>query len=127
MRGVVSLASALAIPLTLNTGEPFPHRNMILFITFVVILVTLVFQGLTLPIFLRVLKVEEVDEHIPEDEQIESIRLQLAKDCVSFLNDKYSSEMSQFETISRIKEQLERSINATERMLEQSQKKRLHQ
>jgi CPA1 family monovalent cation:H+ antiporter len=123
MRGVVSLASALAIPLTLNTGEAFPHRNMILFITFVVILVTLVFQGLTLPLFLKWLKIEETDERVPEDEQIESIRLQLARDCVNYLNDTYDREMNQFETIARIKEQLERSIRATERtLIEQSQK-----
>ncbi|SFM59585.1 monovalent cation:H+ antiporter, CPA1 family [Algoriella xinjiangensis] len=48
MRGVVSLAAALSIPLKLN-GEPFPYRNLILFVTFVVILLTLVIQGLTLP------------------------------------------------------------------------------
>jgi len=123
MRGVVSLASALAIPLTLNTGEAFPHRNMILFITFVVILVTLVFQGLTLPLFLKWLKIEETEERVPEDEQIESIRLQLARDCVAYLDEKYGREMNQFETIARIKEQLERSIRATEHtLIEQSQK-----
>ncbi|CAN5548891.1 hypothetical protein BH10BAC2_BH10BAC2_39600 [soil metagenome] len=50
MRGVVSLASALAVPLTLNDKiTAFPHRNLILFITFVVILFTLVLQGLSLP------------------------------------------------------------------------------
>ena len=49
MRGVVSLASALAIPLTLADGTHFPHRSMILFITFIVILVTLILQGLSLP------------------------------------------------------------------------------
>ena len=48
MRGVVSLAAALSIPLQLN-GAPFPCRNLILFVTFVVILLTLVIQGLTLP------------------------------------------------------------------------------
>ena len=48
MRGVVSLAAALSIPLQLN-GEPYPHRNLILFITFEAILLTLVVQGLTLP------------------------------------------------------------------------------
>lgn len=123
MRGVVSLASALAIPLTLNTGEAFPHRNMILFITFIVILVTLIFQGLTLPLFLKWLKIEEIDEGLPEEDQIESIRLQLARECVEHLDEKYSNEMSQFETIARIKEQLERSIRATERtLLEQTQK-----
>jgi len=123
MRGVVSLASALAIPLTLNTGEPFPHRNMILFITFIVILVTLVFQGLTLPLFLSWLKIEEMDERIPEEEQIESIRLQLARECITYLDTKYSDEMERFETIARIKEQMERSIRATERkLIEQTQK-----
>ncbi|HKG07152.1 MAG TPA: Na+/H+ antiporter [Pedobacter sp.] len=127
MRGVVSLASALAIPLTLNTGEPFPHRNVILFITFVVILITLVFQGLTLPLFLKWLKIEEMDGQMPEEEQIESIRLQLAKECVVYLDNKYSDEMNQFETIARIKEQLERSIRATERkQIEQIQKEEVN-
>lgn len=53
MRGVVSLAAALAIPVALDDGTPFPHRNLILFITFVVILLTLVVQGLTLPFLIR--------------------------------------------------------------------------
>lgn len=53
MRGVVSLAAALSIPLTLADGTPFPQRNLILFITFVVILLTLVVQGLTLPVLLK--------------------------------------------------------------------------
>jgi CPA1 family monovalent cation:H+ antiporter len=48
MRGVVSLAAALALPLTLPHGAPFPHRDVILLITFVVIFCTLVVQGLTL-------------------------------------------------------------------------------
>ena len=46
MRGVVSLAAALAIPIALPGGEGLPHRNLILCITFIVILITLVFQGL---------------------------------------------------------------------------------
>jgi CPA1 family monovalent cation:H+ antiporter len=49
VRGVVSLAAALAIPFALNNGEPFPHRDLILFITFGVIIITLVGQGLMLP------------------------------------------------------------------------------
>ncbi len=55
VRGVVSLAAALAIPLTLADGKPFPDRDLILFLTFVVILVTLVGQGLTLPAVIRAL------------------------------------------------------------------------
>lgn len=53
MRGVVSLAAALSIPIALENGAGFPQRNLILFITFIVILVTLVLQGLTLPVFIR--------------------------------------------------------------------------
>jgi CPA1 family monovalent cation:H+ antiporter len=53
MRGVVSLAAALAIPLALPDGSPFPQRSLILFITFVAILLTLVVQGLTLPWVIR--------------------------------------------------------------------------
>jgi len=55
MRGVVSLAAALALPTVLKDGSPFPHRNMIVFLTFCVILVTLVLQGLTLPPLIRLL------------------------------------------------------------------------
>ena len=53
VRGVVSLAAALAIPLTLSNGAPFPQRGLILFITFGVIIVTLVGQGLMLPLVMR--------------------------------------------------------------------------
>jgi CPA1 family monovalent cation:H+ antiporter len=55
VRGVVSLAAALAIPFATSGGQPFPHRNLILFLTFAVILVTLVGQGLALPSVIRVL------------------------------------------------------------------------
>lgn len=53
VRGVVSLAAAIAIPLTVASGEPFPHRTLIIFVTFGVILFTLVAQGLTLPMVVR--------------------------------------------------------------------------
>ncbi|MCR6722632.1 MAG: Na+/H+ antiporter [Chitinophagaceae bacterium] len=53
MRGVVSLAAALSIPVTMSDGSEFPQRNLILFITFGVILLTLVIQGLTLPVLIR--------------------------------------------------------------------------
>ncbi len=115
MRGVVSLASALAIPLTLDNGEAFPLRDLILFITFIVILITLVFQGLTLPLILRWFKMEEIDEVRPVDEQIETIRLELAKVSVEYLDHNYAEQMEQYETIARIKEQLQRSIHVTEK------------
>ncbi|MBL7720191.1 MAG: Na+/H+ antiporter [Flavipsychrobacter sp.] len=65
MRGVVSLAAALSIPRTLADGTPFPGRNLILFITFVVILLTLVIQGLTLPYFIRKIPILHDDEEVP--------------------------------------------------------------
>jgi monovalent cation/hydrogen antiporter len=56
MRGVVSLAAALALPAVLVDGSPFPHRNAIVFLTFCVIVVTLVLQGITLPPLIRALR-----------------------------------------------------------------------
>ena len=53
MRGVVSLAAALALPRVLPDGTPFPHRDLLIFLTFSVILATLVGQGLTLPLIIR--------------------------------------------------------------------------
>jgi monovalent cation/hydrogen antiporter len=53
IRGVVSLAAALAIPLITQSGAPFPYRDLILFVTFGVIVVTLVGQGLLLPAVVR--------------------------------------------------------------------------
>jgi CPA1 family monovalent cation:H+ antiporter len=58
LRGAVSLAAALAIPIVLPNGERFPHRDMIIFITFTVILVTLVAGGLTLPSIVKALRIE---------------------------------------------------------------------
>lgn len=55
MRGVVALAAAISLPQALANGFPFPHRNLIVFLTFSVILVTLVLQGLTLPPLIRAL------------------------------------------------------------------------
>ncbi len=55
VRGIVSLAAALAIPFTTQSGAPFPFRDLILFLTFCVILITLVGQGLLLPFIIRAL------------------------------------------------------------------------
>jgi monovalent cation/hydrogen antiporter len=68
VRGVVSLAAALAIPLTLASGAPFPNRDLILFITFGVILLTLVGLGLTLPLVIRWLKLGHDRETEEEQE-----------------------------------------------------------
>lgn len=56
MRGVVSLAIAFSIPLTVHGGEPFPERNLVLFLTFTTVIGTLVVQGVSLPPLIRLLK-----------------------------------------------------------------------
>jgi CPA1 family monovalent cation:H+ antiporter len=67
MRGAVSLAAALAIPLHTDSGAPFPGRELIVFLAFAVIFVTLVFQGLTLPPLIRLLGVEDDGREAKEE------------------------------------------------------------
>ena len=59
MRGAVSLAAALALPLTTDAGDAFPNRELIIFLTFGVILVSLVVQGLSFPALLKLLGLED--------------------------------------------------------------------
>ena len=73
MRGAVSLAAALALPLQTNDGAPLPGRDLILFITFGLILVTVVGQGLTLPVLIRKLGVQDDGS----DEEAEEVRARL--------------------------------------------------
>jgi Na+/H+ antiporter len=68
VRGVVSLAAALAIPLTIASGAPFPDRDLILFITFGIIVITLVGQGLLLPSVVRWL---DLGRHAAEEQERE--------------------------------------------------------
>ena len=62
MRGAVSLAAALAVPMTIQGGDPFPRRDLILFLTFSVILATLVLQGLTLGPLVGALRLRDDDD-----------------------------------------------------------------
>ena len=75
MRGVLALAAAISLPQTLDNGQPFPEREVIIFLTFCVILVTLVLQGLTLPMLIRKLGLAQ-EELQPAEEQ-EARRLML--------------------------------------------------
>ena len=74
MRGVISLAAAIALPQTLANGDPFTQRNMIVFLTFSVILVTLVLQGLTLPPLIRGLGLAGASAPAANPEEIEARR-----------------------------------------------------
>ncbi|HEY9432047.1 MAG TPA: Na+/H+ antiporter [Blastocatellia bacterium] len=69
MRGVISLAAAIALPHTLAPGEPFAQRQLIIFLAFSVILVTLVLQGLTLPPLIRALGLAGATSRNTEEEE----------------------------------------------------------
>ena len=78
MRGVVSLAAAIALPATLANGAPFTQRNLIVFLTFSVILVTLVLQGLTLPPLVRALGLAGTAGRNSEEEEARRTILEAA-------------------------------------------------
>lgn len=93
MRGVVSLAAALSIPVELSDGTAFPQRNIILLITFVVILSTLLLQGLTLPYLIEKIKMPNMDGNQPEEEVDMLIRKQLAEYALQHLKDNYADQL----------------------------------
>lgn len=94
MRGVVSLAAALSIPLLDANGAAFPYRSLILFITFIVILVTLVFQGITLAFIIRKIKPEDKFNTIPENRQEIIIRKKLASESLKYLDEKFGEKIT---------------------------------
>jgi Na+/H+ antiporter len=93
MRGVVSLASALSIPLMLSAGRPFPHRDLILFITYVVIIVTLVFQGLTLPWVISKIQPETFPGDKPDGQQLSEIETELFTSALKQIDEKYKDDV----------------------------------
>ena len=78
MRGVLALAAALSLPEKLADGTVFPQRNLIIFMTFCVILVTLVLQGLTLPPLIRALSLAGVTGHRHEEEEARRAMIEAA-------------------------------------------------
>src|SRR6266851_1396820 len=78
MRCVVALAAAIALPEALSDGSPFPQRNLIIFLTFSVILVTLVLQGLTLPPLIRALGLAGSKGYESEEEEARKAMVEAA-------------------------------------------------
>jgi Na+/H+ antiporter len=107
MRGVVSLAAALSIPLFVNGAELFPYRNLILFITFIVILVTLVFQGLTLPWIIRKIKLEDKFSVLPVEEQDIIIQKKMAHISLEHLKENHGEEISKNQHLNNLIDKLE--------------------
>lgn len=92
MRGVVSLAAALAIPVTLDNGSIFPYRDLILFITFVSILLTLVIQGLTLPYFIKRSRLFDGIFAENDEETLLKVKQGLREHTFQFLTNKLDNE-----------------------------------
>ncbi len=107
MRGVVSLAAALALPLKTQSGAPFPGRDLILFLTFTVILATLVGQGLSLPLLIRCLGVK--DDRGAEKEECEA-RLQANQAALARLEELARSESTKPEILQRLQSEHEERV-----------------
>jgi CPA1 family monovalent cation:H+ antiporter len=119
MRGVVSLAMALSIPLLMDNGQAFPYRNLILFITFIVILVTLVLQGLTLPWIIRKLDPEDRSKSLPEEQQERLIQKKMAKASLQLLEEKYADEKKQNEHLNNLVTRLQLDLKFFQQDLEE--------
>jgi len=113
MRGVVSLAAALAIPVTLN-GADFPYRNLILFITFTVILLTLLVQGLTLPYFINRMQLFGDAGNKSEEETIQKVKKGLREHTYIFLKNKYDNELHDHAGMQKLLQHWEEKIKASE-------------
>ena len=100
MRGAVSLAAALSIPLATDAGDAFPSRDLIIFLAFCVILGTLVLQGLTLPALIRALRIE--DDGIAEREDAKA-RIKAADAALARLEELAAEEWVRDETAERLR------------------------
>ncbi|MGH2978966.1 MAG: Na+/H+ antiporter [Solirubrobacterales bacterium] len=100
MRGAVSLAAALAIPLETDAGAPFPDRDLIIFLTFCVILFTLVLQGLSLPPLIRRLPIPDDPE--PDHEENHA-RLRAAQAALARLDELASEDWARDDTVERLR------------------------
>jgi CPA1 family monovalent cation:H+ antiporter len=101
MRGAVSLAAALALPLHTHTGAPLPGRALIQFITFALILVTLVGEGLTLPFLIRHLGV--VEDGTEEEHEENRARLVIARAALERVEELQAEEWTRDETVDRVR------------------------
>ena len=100
MRGAVSLAAALALPLRTDHGAPFPDRDLIIFLTFAVIFSTLILQGLSLPALIRRLGV--VRDGAEDDEEIRA-RLVATKAALSQIDELAAADWTRDDTIERMR------------------------
>jgi CPA1 family monovalent cation:H+ antiporter len=100
MRGSVSLAAALALPAVVDTGAAFPHRDLLVFLTFAVILGTLLVQGMTLPALVRALDIED-DDHDVRSEAF--ARMEAARAVSDYLAERHEEDPERAGTVERMR------------------------
>src|SRR3954471_3984597 len=100
MRGAVSLAAALALPLTTDGGEAFPSRELVIFLTFAVILVSLVVQGLSFPALIQLLGIE--DEGRTEKEENKA-RIYATEAALARLDELADEDWVRDDTLERVR------------------------
>lgn len=120
-RGVISLAAALALPLLLENGTAFPKRHSIIFLAFVVIFVTLIVQGLSLPLLIRWLKIKPQDNTVAEEKEL---RLYLANHTLQFIEQE--SSLQDQKVHDQLKKKYEGRIQDLNRELRRYKKARRH-
>lgn len=118
MRGVVSLAAALALPRVLPDGSPFPERALLIFLAFSVILVTLVGQGLTLPLVVRGLGITADGSDEEEEEQARTVAVEAAVARIEELATEWPGHL---ELIDTLRGQYSHRVTHIERDLPQSE------
>ena len=101
MRGAVSLAAALALPLETDAGAPFPDRDLVIFLAYCVVLFTVVVQGLTLPALIRRLGV--VDEGTEETAEEHAARIAAADAALAALDGLAAEEWTREDTVERLR------------------------
>ncbi|MDZ7650066.1 MAG: hypothetical protein U5K54_24695 [Cytophagales bacterium] len=127
-RGIVSLAAALGLPLMISERlKHFPNRDLIIFLTFCVIFVTLVLQGMTLRKLIQWLGIKLDNRHIIEEE---NIRLKLASQVIEYIEENYlglnDSVLNQIKTKYEIRIQRIRK-DKSEQIMSPEQINELHQ
>jgi CPA1 family monovalent cation:H+ antiporter len=101
MRGAVSLAAALALPLATDAGAPFPDRDLVIFLAYCVVLFTVVVQGLTLPPLIRRLGV--VDDGAEEEAEEHAARIVAAETALEALDRLAQEDWTREDSVDRLR------------------------
>ncbi len=117
MRGVVSLAAALSIPVYLSNGENFPQRELILFISFIVIILTLFVQGLTLPFIIKRVRIFRQGQDEPDDVATLRIKRELWQYSVDIIQDRYKDHLNRNILLASNLAHWQEKLNAAEETL----------